>query len=109
MGVRLYPDQSAERATGAIVERIFVKEIAAVCGEMWSCKVRASNSCSFVATATASRSLRPPSPTRRLRLSNREYLEPRFRFKLIADASWSTVVVFICRATTLLPQFCAQT
>src|SRR5438093_1595769 len=28
MGVRLYPDQSAERATGAIVERIFVKEIA---------------------------------------------------------------------------------
>src|SRR5437762_11099393 len=28
MGVRLYPDQSAECAAGAIVERIFVKEIA---------------------------------------------------------------------------------
>src|SRR5947207_971053 len=28
MGVRLYSDQSAERTTGAIVERIFVKEIA---------------------------------------------------------------------------------
>src|SRR2546428_227186 len=43
---------------------------------MWSCNVRASNSCSFVATATASRSLRAPSPTNRLRLSNRVYLDP---------------------------------
>ena len=33
-----------------------------MCGEMWSCNVRASNSCSPVATETASRSLRAPSP-----------------------------------------------
>jgi len=59
----------------------------AVCGEMWSCNVRASNSCWCLATATASKSLRPPSPISRLKLSKREYFAPRCKFRLIAEAS----------------------
>ena len=72
VGVWLYPDESTENGAGAIVEGVLYRRSLAVCGETWSCNVRASNSCSCFATATASRSLRPPSPMRRLKLSKRE-------------------------------------
>src|SRR5262245_64879227 len=46
---------------------------------------------------------------RRLRLSNREYVAPTCKFRLIADASWSTTVEFICNAITFSAHSCAHT
>ena len=48
------------------------------------------------------KSLRAPSPMRRLKLSKREYPPPRFTFRLKADASRSAVVAFIWMERTLL-------
>src|SRR5262249_47775661 len=38
-----------------------------------------------------------------------EYFAPTCKFRLIAEASWSTTVEFICSAITLLAHSCAHT
>ena len=72
MRVRFDANQAAERAASTIVKRVLVKQIA---GGVGGDVVLQGAGIEFLlasATATASKSLRAPSPMSRLKLSNRE-------------------------------------
>ena len=72
MSMRLDADKTAKNAACAIVERIFVEKIARGVRRDVILQSAGVEFLFALATETASRSLRPPSPIRRLKLSKRE-------------------------------------